>query len=62
MKLSQRLALKYIRTRLKLLSSISKKKAAEKAFELFCTPQQRNKKALTKIFEQAESLHFKIEA
>lgn len=61
MKLSQRLALKYIRTRLKLLSSISKKKAAEKAFELFCTPQQRNKKALTKNFEQAESLHFKIE-
>lgn len=61
MKLSQRLALKYIRTRLKLLSSISKKKAAGKAFELFCTPQQRNKKALTKIFEQAESLHFKIE-
>lgn len=61
MKLSQRLALKYIRTRLKLLSSISKKKAAGKAFELFCTPLQRNKKALTKIFEQAESLHFKIE-
>ena len=60
MKLTQRLALKYVRTRLKLLSSISKKKAAEKAFELFCTPQQRNKKALSKIFEQAETLHFKI--
>jgi pimeloyl-ACP methyl ester carboxylesterase len=61
MKLSQRLALSYIRTKFKLLTSISKKKAAEKAFELFCTPQQRNKKPLPKIFEQAEELHFKIE-
>ena len=61
MELSQRLALSYIRTKFKLLSSLSKKKAAEKAFELFCTPQQRNKKPLPKIFDQSEKLHFKIE-
>ena len=61
MKLSQRLALRYIRTKFKLLSSISKKKAAEKAFELFCTPQRRNKKPLPKIFEQAEKLHFSMD-
>lgn len=61
MKLKQRLALSYIRTKFKVLSSISKKKAAEKAFELFCTPQQRNKKPLPKTFEQAEKLHFKID-
>lgn len=61
MKFSQRVALSYIRTKFKLLSSISKKKAAEKAFQLFCTPQRRNKKALPKIFEQAESLHFKLD-
>lgn len=61
MKFSQRLALSYIRTKFKLLSSISKKKAAEKAFDLFCTPQFRNKKPLPKIFEQAESLHFSLE-
>ncbi|HWR32221.1 MAG TPA: alpha/beta fold hydrolase [Chitinophagaceae bacterium] len=61
MKLSQRLALNYIRTKFKLLASISKKKAAEKAFELFCTPQRRNKKPLPKIFEQSESLHFSID-
>jgi pimeloyl-ACP methyl ester carboxylesterase len=61
MKLSQRLALSYVRTKFKLLSSISKKKAAEKAFELFCTPQLRNKKPLPKVFEQAEKIHFKIE-
>ena len=61
MKLVQRLALRYIRTKFKLLSSISKKKAAEKAFELFCTPQRRNNKPLPSIFEQAEQLHFRIE-
>jgi esterase/lipase len=61
MKLSQRLAISYIRTKFKLLSAVSKKKAAEKAFELFCTPQRRNVKPLPKIFEQAEKLHFKLD-
>ncbi len=61
MKLSQRLALRYIRTKFKLLSAISKKKAAEKAFELFCTPQSRNKKKLPKVFETAEKLHFDLD-
>jgi len=61
MKLSQRLALSYTRTKFKLLSAISKKKAAEKAFELFCTPQRRNKKPLPKIFEQAEKLRFRLD-
>ncbi len=61
MKLTQRLALRYIRTKFKLLSAISKKKAAQKAFELFCTPQYRNKKKLPKIFEQAEKLQFSLD-
>ena len=61
MKLSQRLALSYIRAKFKLLSSISKKKAAEKAFELFCTPQSRKKRPLPKIVEQAEKLQFSLE-
>ena len=61
MKLSQRLAIGYIRTKFKLLTAISKKKAAEKAFELFCTPQRRNIKPLPKIFEQAESLQFSLD-
>ena len=61
MKLSQRLAISYIRTKFKLLTAISKKKAAEKAFELFCTPQRRNIKPLPKIFEQAESLQFRLD-
>ncbi len=61
MKLSQRLAISYIRTKFKLLSAVSKKKAAEKAFDLFCTPQRRNVKPLPKIFEQAGKLHFKLD-
>ena len=61
MKLSHRFAISYIRTKFKLLAAISKKKAAEKAFELFCTPQRRNIKPLPKIFEEGESLHFRLD-
>ena len=61
MKLTQRLALKYIRTKFKLLSAISKRKAAEKLFTLFCTPQYRNRKKLPPVFEKAEKLHFTFE-
>ena len=61
MKLSQRLALSYYRTKFKLLSTISKKKAAEKAFDLFCTPQRRHLKPLPKIFEQAEKLQLRLD-
>jgi pimeloyl-ACP methyl ester carboxylesterase len=61
MKFSQRLALSYTRTKFKLLTAISKKKAAEQAFQLFCTPQTKNKKTLPKIFEEAEKLHFSLE-
>ncbi len=61
MKFSQRLALSIIRAKFKLWATISKKKAAEKAFELFCTPQRRNKKPLPTIFKEAETLHFKLD-
>lgn len=62
MKLAQKIALRYYKAKFKLWSAVSKRKAAEKAFELFCTPQSRNKKELPKIFEQAENLHFKLGA
>jgi pimeloyl-ACP methyl ester carboxylesterase len=58
MKLTQRLALGYIRAKFKLLTAVSKKKAAEKAFELFCTPQTRNKKKIPRIFETGEKVAF----
>lgn len=60
MKFSQRLALKYIRTKFKLLSAISKKKAAAAAFRLFCTPQVRNRKKLPPVFKDAEQLQFEL--
>jgi pimeloyl-ACP methyl ester carboxylesterase len=61
MKLMQRLALRYLRAKFKLLSSISKKKAAQSAFDLFCTPQSRNRKKLPKVFEDAERLQFTVD-
>lgn len=61
MRLAQRLAIKYIRTKFRLLSAVSKRKAAEKAFQMFCTPQSRVKKKLPPIFEKAEKLHFSFE-
>jgi len=61
MKLKQKFAAAYTRSKFKILSSISKKKAAEKAFELFCTPQFRNLKNLPVVFEGAEKIHFKFQ-
>lgn len=57
---SKRLAIKYVRTKFALLSTISKRKAAEKAFKLFCTPQYRNRKKLPAIFEQSEKLRIQF--
>ncbi|MBL7710265.1 MAG: alpha/beta fold hydrolase [Chitinophagaceae bacterium] len=61
MKLAQKIAVSYFRTKFKLLTVVSSTKAAEKAFGLFCTPQRRNKKPPPKIFEQAEKLTFKLD-
>ena len=54
----QTIALGYIRTKFKILSAFSTRIAAEKAFQLFCTPQYRNKKKLPPIFEKADKLNF----
>jgi pimeloyl-ACP methyl ester carboxylesterase len=62
MRLAQRVALKYLQVKFRLLSSLSKRKAAEKAFQLFCTPQTRNKKKLPPVFEKAEKLSFQLGA
>ncbi|MCW3073938.1 MAG: hypothetical protein JWP69_1007 [Flaviaesturariibacter sp.] len=60
MSFAKKLALHYIRTKFKILSRVSKRKAAEQAFELFCTPQYRNKKDLPQLFKEAESLQFQF--
>ena len=58
MKLTQRLAIGYIQTKFKLLSAISKRKAAEKAFVIFGTPFMKSvRKAPVK---NAEVIHFHL--
>ncbi len=61
MKLAQQLVIGYYRTKLNLFAKLSKRKAAEKAFELFCTPYTSNKKKVPALFDQAEKLHLKFE-
>ena len=61
MKLTQRLALGYVRIKFRLISSVSKKKAAKKALDLFRTPQRRNIRQPGNIFNEAEKLKFDLE-
>ena len=61
MSLGKKIAIRYIRAKFSVLSTLSKAKAAEKAFELFCTPQYRNKKKLPHVFEKAEKINFVFE-
>jgi pimeloyl-ACP methyl ester carboxylesterase len=56
MKLIQRLAIGYIQTKFKLISAVSKRKAAEKAFVIFGTPFMKSvRKGPVK---NAEVIHF----
>ena len=50
MKLAQKMAINYTRAKLNIIAIVSKRKAAEKAFELFCTPFRKSKK----IFESVK--------
>lgn len=61
MKLSQRLVIGYIQTKFKVIAAVSKQKAAQQAFELFCTPYQKSKAAIPASFAAANTLHFKLE-
>lgn len=60
MKWSQHLALGIIRAKFRVWTKISPRKAAEKAFALFCTPQRRNTRTPPRIFEEAERLQFRL--
>ena len=61
MKLAQKLVAGYFRLKLKLLSVISKQKAAESALRLFCTPLRKSKAKYPVIFETGEALHFSMD-
>ena len=60
MQLKQKLAISYIRAKFKLVSVVSKRKTAELAFELFCTPFLKTANRTPAIFTTAEILHFKL--
>jgi len=59
MKISQKLALRYIRAEINILSLAAPRKAAIKAFRLFCTPQQRVTKKGSAFFEKGQALSFR---
>ena len=61
MNIKQILALRYIRARLNILSLVSPRKAAIKAFRFFCTPRQRVVKKGSALFEGGEHLSFRID-
>ena len=58
MKLTQRLAIGYIQTKFKLLSILSKKKTAEKAFDVFGTPFLKSVRKQS--VENAEIIQFQL--
>jgi hypothetical protein len=61
MKLAQKLMIGYFRTKLKLLSVLSTRKAAQSAFDLFCTPLRKSKRRTPAIFNQGEPLQFSFD-
>jgi pimeloyl-ACP methyl ester carboxylesterase len=61
MKFKQKLAIRYVRARLHILALVSPKKAAKKAFALFCTPRRKSGKKLPALFDKAEKLSFHLE-
>ncbi len=61
MKLSQRLAITYYKTKIHTIGLVSPKKAAEIAYELFCTPRKpRRKLKEPPLFHKAERLNLLV--
>jgi pimeloyl-ACP methyl ester carboxylesterase len=60
MKLKQKLAIRYLRAQLNILSLVSTRKAAIKAFRYFCTPRQHRTGKYPAIFERSERVSFKL--
>jgi pimeloyl-ACP methyl ester carboxylesterase len=61
MKISQKLALRYARARINILSLTSTRKAAVRAFRLFCTPQLHLTGEGSPLFAQGRSLSFRFQ-
>lgn len=60
MRIGEKIAISYYRTKFRILSTVSKKKTAEIALDLFSTPQFRYKRIFPKIFDESERQSFVI--
>jgi pimeloyl-ACP methyl ester carboxylesterase len=60
-KLKQKLATRYARAQLNILSLVSLRKAAVQAFRLSCTPRKRARGKYPDIFETGEPLAFRLD-
>jgi alpha-beta hydrolase superfamily lysophospholipase len=62
MKLTKRIALRYYKTKFKLLALFAPRKAARSAFKLFCTPQSgKPDRVQPLIFEKADKISVAID-
>ncbi|MBN8856519.1 MAG: hypothetical protein BGO55_17125 [Sphingobacteriales bacterium 50-39] len=61
MNFKQKLAIGYTRARLHILTLVSPRRAAKKAFSLFCTPRRKSGKKLPPLFDKGEKLSFHLE-
>jgi hypothetical protein len=62
LKLAQRLLIGYYKTKLKTIGMVSPRKAAEEAFDIFCTPfDNKLPKKAPPAFHKAEKLSFEID-
>ena len=61
MKLKQKLTISYVRAHLHILTLVSPRQAAKKAFSLFCTPRRKSGKKLPSLFDKGEKLSFQLE-
>jgi pimeloyl-ACP methyl ester carboxylesterase len=61
MKLKQKLTTRYTRAQLNILSLVSLRKSAVKAFRLFITPRKRRKSKLPPIFGTGEALSIRLD-
>lgn len=59
MKVQQKLAIVFIRTKINILSLFSKRKAAEETFRIFCTPLMKGPLKERDAFRHAERLQFR---
>ena len=60
MKVQQKLAIGFIRTKINMLRLFSTRKAAEEAFRIFCTPMMKSAIKEKEVFSNSERLQFSL--